>query len=88
MPAIQIATAFAALAAILALILLAGHAARARLAPRQASQAMRLRASLALDTRRRLHIVETDTGAVLILTGGATDQLLPWPSRAGAPPSP
>jgi hypothetical protein len=75
----------AALAAVLALALLAGRLARRRLNLRGTAPApLRLRATLALDTRRRLHLVETESGSVLILTGGATDRLLPWPAPAPA----
>lgn len=81
----QIAASLAALAAILALIVLAGRLARTRLMSQSTTAALRLRASLALDTRRRLHLVETDAGAVLVLTGGTRDQLLAWPSQNGVP---
>jgi hypothetical protein len=77
--------AAASLAAILALVLLAGRAARLRgLAQGNDPQALHLTASLALDTRRRLHLVRTANGAVLVLTGGANDNMMPWP----APPAP
>jgi flagellar protein FliO/FliZ len=65
------------LAVVLALAWLAARLARSslRLKPQQQG-ALRLRATLALDARRRLHLVESDGGSVLILTGGATDCLL------------
>jgi flagellar biogenesis protein FliO len=47
--------------------------------------ALQLRASLPLDARRRLHLVETPGGAVLALTGGGQDLLLPLPTRQTAP---
>jgi flagellar biogenesis protein FliO len=78
--------AVASLAAVLALILLAGWAARRRgLAPGTNPQALRLAATLALDTNRRLHLVQTEAGPVLVLTGGSADRLLPWPPRDAAP---
>ena len=80
MPAAQIAESLAALATVLVLIMVAGRLARTRLVPSGATPALRLRATLALDTRRRLHLVDTETGAVLVLTGGAQDQMLPWPA--------
>jgi flagellar biogenesis protein FliO len=75
------AEAAAALVAVLAMIVLAGRVARGRLGAAGGSPALRLRATLALDTRRRLHLVETDGGAVLVLTGGTGDQILPWPAQ-------
>jgi flagellar protein FliO/FliZ len=78
--------AAASLAAVVVMAVLAGRLLRGRLSlPSSPTSALRLRATLALDTRRRLHLVETDAGPVLILTGGATDCLLPWPTR-GTPP--
>ena len=70
----------AALLCVLALIWLAARFGRRYLpggaAPRDPG-ALHLRASLALDTRRRLHLVDTPGGAVLALTGGGQDILLP-----------
>lgn len=40
---------------------------------------LRLRATLALDRTRRLHIIDAEAGAVLILTGGPQDHIIPWP---------
>ncbi len=74
----------AALAAVLALAVLAGRLARARL-PRINDGELKLRATLALDTRRRLHLVQTKQGCVLVLVGGATDCLVPWPAPPGSP---
>jgi flagellar biogenesis protein FliO len=75
-----VAEAVAALVAVLAMIVLAGRVARLRTGQAGGSPALRLRATLALDTRRRLHLVETDSGQVLVLTGGGSDRLLPWRS--------
>jgi flagellar protein FliO/FliZ len=78
--------AAASLAAVVIMALLAGRLVRARLRlPPQQPGALRLRATLALDTRRRLHLVETEAGPVLILTGGGSDSLLPWPSHTTPP---
>jgi hypothetical protein len=41
--------------------------------------ALRLCATLAIDSRRRLHLVQTEHGQVLILTGGPTDQMAACP---------
>jgi len=80
----QILQAIASLAVILALLALAGWAgrrqmARGGLAGGASPSALRLRATLALDPRRRLHLVETDHGVALVLTGGTHDQIFAWP---------
>jgi len=81
--------AAASLIAVLALVLLAGRAMRLRgLAPGADPHALRLTASVALDSRRRLHMVQAPGGAVLLLTGGATDQMLAWPIARAGPPEP
>ncbi len=70
------------LAAVVGLVLLAGLAAR-RYRPAWPGSAepgaLRLRATLAVDARRRLHLVDTPHGAALILTGGAGDCLAVLP---------
>ena len=86
MPAALLLRGLAALAAVLALALLAGRLARARL-PRPDAGELRLRATLALDTRRRLHLIQTPAGCVLVLAGGATDCVVAWPDPA-APRAP
>jgi flagellar biogenesis protein FliO len=75
----------AALAVVLALILLAARLARRHGVARAALDpaALRLRATLALDARRRLHLVDIAGGAALILTGGDHDQVV---LLAGAAP--
>jgi flagellar biogenesis protein FliO len=81
----------AALATVLGLVVLAGAAARrsgtaAALAP--GSGALRLRARLALDARRRLHLVDTPAGAVLVLTGGSQDRIMALPAEPNRPGPP
>jgi len=72
-------TAAAALAAVVALILLAGRLARrAGLAPRAGHGRLRLEEALPLDARRRLLLVRCDGRALLLLTGGAQDQVVGW----------
>ncbi len=76
------AQAVAALCVVIALVMLAGLLARrawpgAR--PPPGPNALRLRASLAVDGRRRLHLIEAPGAAVLVLTGGASDVLLALP---------
>ncbi len=67
-----------ALAAVLGLILMAGKLARhAGLAP-QAGKRLRVEESVALDTRRRLVLVRCDEKSLLLLTGGAQDQVVGW----------
>jgi flagellar biogenesis protein FliO len=77
--------AAAALVAVLELVLLAAWLARRHGVARPALEptALRLRATLALDARRRLHLVDTAAGAALILTGGDRDQVV---MLAGAAP--
>ena len=76
----------ASLAAVVVMALSAGRLLRGRLSlPSSTNSALRLRATLALDTRRRLHLVETDAGSVLVLTGGTTDCMLRWPTHSAPP---
>ena len=73
-------TAFAALAAVLALIWLAGRAARfGGMARRPATGGvLAVQDVLALDARRRLHLVTCDGRRVLLLTGGSQDLVVGW----------
>jgi flagellar protein FliO/FliZ len=72
----QMAGALAALLAVLALAVLAARVLRWRgIALPQAQQRMRLAASLALDSRRRLHLVECD-GQRLVVLSGTTDRIV------------
>lgn len=72
-------TAVAALIAVVALILLAGRLARrAGLAPRAGNGRLRLEEALPLDARRRLLLVRCDGRGLLLLTGGAQDQVVGW----------
>jgi flagellar protein FliO/FliZ len=78
-------TAVGALVAVLALVLLGGRALRASgLAPGARPGArLGVQESLALDARRRLTLVRCDGRDVLLLTGGAQDQVVGWlPERA------
>lgn len=74
-----ILTSFAALAAVLGLVLLAGRAARAtnfaRLRP---NQRLAIRESVALDRNRSLRIVSCDGRELLLLVGGGTDLVIGW----------
>jgi hypothetical protein len=81
----QAAGAAAALAVVVLLVLLAGRGARMLPVVKRAEgqAAVRLRGTLALDTRRRLHLVEADGRQALVLTGGGQDVLIPWETPAG-----
>ena len=76
--------AFAALAVVLLLVVLAGRFARATgLAKRIAGNRLRVEESLALDSRRRLLLVRCDDREVLILTG-LQDVVVGWLPEASA----
>ena len=77
-------TAGAALVAVLALILLSGRLARRfASAPgfgrRRSTTRLSLTESIALDQRRRLHLIRCDGAEFLVLTGGATDVVIGRP---------
>jgi flagellar biogenesis protein FliO len=77
----QIAAALATLGAVVLLILIAGRGARLLPAFRrvEGQAALKLCGTLALDARRRLHLVEADGQRALVLTGGGRDVLIAWP---------
>ena len=76
----SIITAIAALAAVLALIWLAGRLARVGgIAQRPATgRLLAVEDVLALDARRRLYLVKCGQRRVLLLTGGAQDTVVGW----------
>jgi flagellar protein FliO/FliZ len=77
-------TAAMALGGVVALVLLAGRLARrAGLAP-QGGGRLRIEETVALDARRRLVLVRCDGRALLLLTGGAQDQVVGWLPESGA----
>ena len=80
MPIASILLAILCLGIVLGLVLLAGRAARATgWAPRVAGGGrMSLVQSLALDPRRRLHLVRCDGRHVVLLTGGGNDVVAGW----------
>jgi flagellar protein FliO/FliZ len=84
---ISILTAIGALAAVLALIWLAGRAARlGGMAKRPANgRLLAVQDVIALDTRRRLHLVKCEGRRVLLLTGGAQDVVVGWIDREEPP---
>jgi flagellar protein FliO/FliZ len=75
-------TAAATLLAVLALIWLAGRAARlGGLARRPASGGfLAVKDVIALDSRRRLYLIQYQDRRVLLLTGGGQDIVVGWPS--------
>lgn len=83
-------TAAAALAVVLGLIWLMARGARlAGLgAQRVGGRSLRVVDSLALDPRRRLHLVACDQRRVLLLTGGGSDVVVGWLSRSIGDTSP
>ena len=79
--AARLSEAVLALGVVLLLILLAARGARLLPQVKAATQgnaAIRLRGTLALDPRRRLHLVEAGGRQALVLTGGGHDVLLAW----------
>jgi flagellar protein FliO/FliZ len=84
---VSILTAIAALVAVLALIWLAGRAARfSGMAQRPASgRLLEVQDVIALDARRRLHVVKCEGRRVLLLTGGAQDVVVGWLDRTEPP---
>ncbi|WP_419730307.1 hypothetical protein [Lichenicola sp.] len=87
MPMTDLLSAAGALALVIGLIVLLRFGSRfvgmGRLRP--ANTPLILAGQLALDGRRRLHLVGCGSGQVLVLTGGVTDVMLVWPQ---APPGP
>ncbi len=76
----QLLYALPVLALVLGLALLAGRLAKSfGLAPRS-TRGGRLEAvqAIALDSRRRIHLIRCEHRHVLVLTGGGTDLLLGW----------
>ena len=76
-------TAVIALGAVLGLVWLASRAARlGGLAPRKAGgHSLTVRDAIALDQRRRLHLVSCEGHDVLLLTGGEQDVVVGWLGR-------
>jgi flagellar protein FliO/FliZ len=79
-------SALVALAAVLALIWLAARGARRfGFAPRAGGgRRLVLAETLALDARRRVHLLRCDGRELLVLTGGGNDAVIGWL----APPEP
>lgn len=73
-------TSLGALAAVLGLILLIGRALRFTPLTRSVGgrHVLVVQDTIALDARRRLHLVAHGDRAVLLLTGGETDLVVGW----------
>jgi len=82
----SILTATAALLGVVALVLFAGRMARfTGLARRPTSGGLlTVHDVLALDARRRLHLIQCGERRVLLLTGGAQDVVVGWLDRAAS----
>jgi len=78
-------TAVAALGAVLALIWIAARAARVTgFAQRSGGgRLLVVEDVIALDTRRRLHLIRCEQRRVLLLTGGGQDVVVGWIDREG-----
>lgn len=75
-----LATAIAALLAVLALIWVTSRALRTLRPglPCAGGQTLGISGVLALDARRRIYLIACQDRRVLVLTGGATDVVLGW----------
>jgi hypothetical protein len=73
-------TPLAALAGVLLLILFLGRALRhvSRAGPAAPGRLLLVKETIALDTRRRLHLIQHGPRAVLVLTGGDRDLVVGW----------
>jgi flagellar protein FliO/FliZ len=82
-----ILTAVAALAAVIGLVIILGRFARAGgIAPRTGRD-LAVREVIALDSRRRLHLIRCNGQDVLLMTGGAHDVVVGWMPRPEAIPT-
>ena len=84
---VSLLTAAAALAVVLAMIWLAARGARfAGLASRASNggKLLSVQDSIAIDARRRLHLVRCADRQVLLLTGGGRDLVVGWLDARGA----
>ncbi len=87
LPVSDLLSAAGALVLVVGCIVLLRYGTRflATRRPRAAGTPLWLAGQLGLDGRRRLHLVQCGDAQVLLLTGGASDVMLPWPpAGAGA----
>jgi flagellar protein FliO/FliZ len=80
---IALLTSVAALGGIVGLILLIGRALRYTSLgkPRSSERLLIVKDTIALDARRRLHLIQHGDRSVLLLTGGASDIVVGWLDR-------
>jgi flagellar protein FliO/FliZ len=83
----SVLAALASLGAVLALIVVGQWLLRRHL-PRLtvADGRLMIRQTLALDTRRRIHLVECDGRSILLLTGSGADRWSAWLPGIGTEP--
>ena len=76
----SILTGVSSLAAIVAFIVLITRFLRHRLmaAAGHPNRSLKLCETLAIDPKRRVHLLECEGNRVLLLTGGGQDQILGW----------
>jgi hypothetical protein len=77
---IALLTSVAALGGIVGVILLIGRVLRhtSLVRPRSSGRLLIVKDTIALDARRRLHLVQHGDRQVLLLTGGASDIVVGW----------
>lgn len=90
MPLTDLLSAVGALALVIGLIFLLRFGGRfvASRHPRNPNASLGLAGQLGLDGRRRLYLVQVGASQVLLLTGGASDIMLPWPGQSDQPGQP
>jgi flagellar protein FliO/FliZ len=76
----SILTGLLSLAGIIAFILTAARFMRHRLntVAQDPSKSLKLKETLAIDSRRRIHVIECEGHRALIMTGGPQDQFMGW----------
>jgi flagellar protein FliO/FliZ len=76
----MVLTSLVALAGVLGLILLIGRGLKytSFLKPSPSGRLLVVKESIALDARRRLHLVQHGDRMVLLLTGGESDLVVGW----------
>ena len=76
----SILTGLLSLAGIIAFILMAARFMRYRLntVAQDPSKSLKLKETLAIDSRRRIHVIECEGHQALVMTGGPQDQFMGW----------
>jgi flagellar protein FliO/FliZ len=83
----MLATAAAALAGVVGVILLLGRVLRHTNfgRPRSSARLLIVQDTISLDARRRLHLIQHGERSVLLLTGGETDLVVGWSDGPKSP---